>query len=39
MEPPPADLAQHVRERITGTDLPWDEGLWQIVSEAEEEPA
>ena len=35
--PPPADLAQRVRERITDTDLPWDEGLWQLLGEDEDE--
>jgi DNA topoisomerase VI subunit B len=41
-EEPPADLATRVRERITETDKPWDEGLWEIVRtqrEAEEEDA
>jgi hypothetical protein len=37
-DPPPADLAQRVRERITDTDLPWDEGLWQMLGADEEEP-
>src|SRR5262249_24074317 len=36
-DPPPADLAQRVRERITDTDWPWDEGLWQMLGEDEDE--
>jgi hypothetical protein len=35
--PIPPDLQRRVRERITDTTDSWDEGLWQIVSEDEEE--
>jgi hypothetical protein len=30
----PADLAEAVRKRIEGTPIPWDEALWQIVSQS-----
>ncbi len=28
---PPADLAEQLRRMVDGTDLPWDEALWQLV--------
>lgn len=33
----PPELERRVRERITDTTDPWDEGLWQIVSEDEDD--
>ncbi len=28
---PPADLAEQLRRMVDGTDLPWDEALWELV--------
>jgi DNA topoisomerase VI subunit B len=33
---PPEDLTERIRERITETDKPWDEGLWELINAEEE---
>jgi len=34
---PPEDLVEQVRERIIDTDQPWDEGLWEMVCEEDDD--
>ena len=29
----PANLAVRIREKITNTTIPWDDGLWQVIGE------
>jgi DNA topoisomerase VI subunit B len=35
--PVPAELRQFVRQRIAGTDTPWDEAVWQLAAEAKDD--
>ena len=37
VEDPPEDVVALVRARITDTDHPWDEGLWEMVCEEQDD--
>ena len=37
LEDPPEDVVGLVRARITDTDQPWDEGLWEMVCEEQDD--